>query len=208
MFYKLYQNNKKVPSTLLLFIFHAARKQNKNTRAGKLRTASLLPRQKVASTSQLFWKQEKCNWCFRALPPCCGWKTVVFSMVLPVRNTIAYHLISPALPGEVSFQTQGSPVTLILQVYKPSLMNRNTGVTSTEALSVCSSGVSMKCSFLWIILTDIMVKPVLSGVLNVATVKGVPRRIPWIFRNLKWLSWLWGMPLKWITLLKWVCTWF
>lgn len=35
--------------------------------------------------------------------------------------TTAYHLISPALPEEVSFQTQGSPVSLTLQAYKPSL---------------------------------------------------------------------------------------
>lgn len=54
--------------------------------------------------------------------------------------------------------------------------NRNTVFISTKAPSVWSSGVSMECSLLQIILTDIMVKLFISGVLNMATVKGVYRR--------------------------------
>lgn len=57
------------------------------------------------------------------------------------------------------------------------VMNRNTIFISTKALSIWSLGGSTECSFLRIILKDVMVKLFLSGVLNTATVKGVYRRI-------------------------------
>lgn len=86
------------------------------------------------------------------------------------------------------------------------IMNSDTVVVGTKALSMWSSGVSMECSFLQIILTDVMVKLFISGGVNMATVKGVYRRPSWIFRNLNWWFWLWGIPLKLITSLKWICT--
>lgn len=55
-------------------------------------------------------------------------------------------------------------------------MNSNTVVVGTKALSMWSSGVSMECSFLQIILTDVMVILFISGGVNMATVKGVYRR--------------------------------
>lgn len=55
--------------------------------------------------------------------------------------------------------------------------NRSTVFIGPKALSMWSSGVSMECSFLRLILTDVMGKLFLASVLNMVIVKGVYGRI-------------------------------
>lgn len=71
----------------------------------------------------------------------------------------------------------GKPIIFNPPGLQTIIMNRNTLFISTKALSITSSGVSTECSFLRIILTGVMVKLLLSGVLNVSAVKGVDTRI-------------------------------
>lgn len=195
------------PSASLLFVFHAARKRNKNARIDNLRAARLFPREKAASATQLFSKQGT-QLVFQSTTSMLWLKNYVVQ-----GGFICYkhYCVSPYF----SHSTRGSwlPDSGKCGVFSPPglqtvVMNRNTVVIGTKALSMWSSGVSMEYFFLEIILTDITLKLSISGVLNMASVKGVYRKTSWIFRNLNWRFWLWGVPLKWITLLKWMCTWF